>query len=82
MGIAYQLLDGYGGVILRLGFVNYLSKNYKNVLIIMYKYHENTVTYMLKHLTRWTFKMSPLFNIYYIYIIYIYGKNKTIIFRM
>lgn len=50
MGIAYQLLDGYGGVILRLGFVNYLSKNYKNVLIIMYKYHENTVTYMLKHL--------------------------------
>ena len=30
MAVAYQLLDGYGGVLLRLGFVNYLSKHDKN----------------------------------------------------
>ena len=50
MSVAYQLLDGYGGVILRIGFVNYLSKHSKNVLLICYKYHENTIKYMLNHL--------------------------------
>ena len=32
--IGYIYQDGYGGIILRNGYVNYLSQNYDKVLLI------------------------------------------------
>ena len=69
MSVSYQLLDGYGGVILRLGYVNYLSKNYSNVLLISYKYHEDTLCYLLKHLK----------NIKYEFVCWQYSEEEEII---
>lgn len=59
MKVIYLLLDGIGGIILRNGYVNYLSKNSKQILLIVYEYHKKLINYMFNHLDNLEFIYVP-----------------------
>jgi hypothetical protein len=65
--LCYILCDGYGGILLRNGYVNHLSKNNQQVLLIIYEYHKDTINYMFKHLN----------NIIYEYVCFEFSKEEN-----
>ena len=59
MKVIFCLLDGIGGIILRNGYLNHLSKNSEKILLIVYDYHKNLIRYMFKHLENLEFFYVP-----------------------
>jgi hypothetical protein len=59
MKICFPLYDGVGGVLLRNGYVNFLSKNNDEIILITFEYHKSIVNYMFKHLKNIKFEYIP-----------------------
>jgi hypothetical protein len=62
MKICFSLYDGVGGVILRNGYVNFLSKNNEKILLIVFEHHKTMVNYMFKHLSNISYEYIPFID--------------------